>query len=1183
MTQNIAQQNQPQREDQNHLVIPQLYHAPQGEDVRLLAHKARALMPQDRILIHACTDDQRMATLEDLFTFFAPDVEILHLPAWDCLPYDRVSPRPDIVAQRVTALCTLLNWQKETKRAPRILLTTISAISQRVTPRHALDDAQFFIQRNDTIDVNALQSYLTQNGYSRTDTVRDSGEFAVRGGIIDLFPSGRKNPIRIDLFGDDVETIKIFDSASQRSIKTIKSIALLPASEFFLNQDSIENFRQGFRETFGMIGTKDPIYQAISEGRKMHGCDHWLPLFYQGKMDTVFDYAPNSVISFDHDAPIVWNDRIAQIDDFYQTRQTLLKASQDKKSKATASVGEAYHPLPTASLYIGSDERARLIAPHEPFELNPFGDPSDVEKSGARSGRNFADIRAKPDADIFGALATHIKDISGDVNGPILVAGYSKGARERIHTMMEAANFTNMVKCDDIKDVKKLPKGTIGLIILPLEHGFVAPDLAICTERDILGDRLTRKSSARKRKADNFITEISSLNVGDLVVHVDHGIGRFVSLETLDIGGAKHDCLKLVYANDDKLFLPVENIELLSRFGSEEGAVQLDKLGGAGWQARKAKAKRNLMEIADHLLKTAAARELKKADKLEVSAEVYNEFAATFPYHETDDQLNAINDVIADLAMERPMDRLICGDVGFGKTEIALRAAYVAAMSGMQVAIVAPTTLLVRQHYQNFMKRFHGTNIRIDQLSRLVTGKRAKAIKENIADGSVNIVIGTHALFAKSIKFNNLGLLVVDEEQRFGVKQKERLKEIKDNVHVLTLTATPIPRTLQMSLTGVKQMSIIATPPVDRLATRSFVLPTDPMVIREALLREHYRGGQSFYVVPRLKHLQEIEDMLRDLVPEIRVISAHGQMPPTDLEDRMTAFYEGQYDLLLATNIIESGIDIPRANTMIIHHAEMFGLSQLYQIRGRIGRSKLRAYCYLTYPVGQKLTDHAQKRLEVLETLDSLGAGFQLASHDLDIRGAGNLLGDQQSGHIREIGVELYQQMLEEAVAAARAGVDINDIDQADDAKWVPNINMGAAVLIPEQYVEDLGLRMSLYRRLADIESDDDIENFAAELIDRFGDLPSEVDNLLDTVRLKLMCKAANIDRVDAGPKGAIIGFHNDMPPSVDKLFAWLQQRKGAVKLRPDQKISAVKNWPNVDKRIQGLRVLLKEILTALQ
>lgn len=1169
-------------QNDSHWQLEQRYNAPEGEDVRLLADHARKVMRDDRIMIHVTTDDQRLATLQELFAFLAPDVELLSFPAWDCLPYDRISPRPDIVSERVAALCTLLNWQKETRRAPRIILTTVSAISQRVPPKAALDSAQLFIKKNDSIKLETLQDFLLQNGYNRTDTVRESGEFALRGGIIDLFPAGFENPVRIDLFGDDVESIKFFDSISQRSLKTISSFALLPASEFFLNKESIELFRQGFREHFGIDGTKDPIYQAISEGRKMNGCDHWLPLFYGGKMDVLTNYAPKSVISFDHNAPVAWNERITQIDDFYQTRHTLLKAAQENKKKSSAGVSENYHPLPLNALYLNESEREERINAHESFELNPFSAPNTDSGTETRKARNFADIRANPEADIFSELALYIKDIRQDVDGPILIAGYSKGARDRIQSMMEAANFTNLVKCETMKDVKKLPQGAIGLIILPLEHGFVASDLAICTERDILGDRLTRKAAARKRKADNFLTEVSSLEVGDLVVHVDHGIGRFVALETLDIGGGKHDCLKLVYANDDKLFLPVEHIELLSRFGSDEGTILLDKLGGAGWQSRKAKAKKNLMEIADHLLKTAAARELKKAEKLTVSNEVYNEFAATFPYHETDDQLNAINDVLDDLALERPMDRLICGDVGFGKTEIALRAAYVAAMCGMQVAIVAPTTLLVRQHYQNFMKRFKGTNLRIDQLSRLVTGKTAKAVKEGIADGSVNIIIGTHALFAKSIKFNNLGLMIIDEEQRFGVKQKERLKEIRENVHVLTLTATPIPRTLQMSLTGVKQMSIIATPPVDRLATRSFVLPTDPMVIREALLREHYRGGQSFYVVPRIKHLEEIEEMLRDLVPEIRVVTAHGQMPPTDLEDRMTAFYEGQYDLLLATNIIESGIDIPRANTMIVHHAEMFGLSQLYQIRGRIGRSKLRAYCYLTHPVGQKLTAQAQKRLEVLETLDSLGAGFQLASHDLDIRGAGNLLGDQQSGHIKEIGVELYQQMLEEAVAAARAGVDLTEVDQIEDS-WVPNINMGAAVLIPETYVEDLSIRMSLYRRLADIQSDDDIENFAAELIDRFGDIPEEVDNLLDTVRLKLMCKAANIDRIDAGPKGAVVGFRNDSPPNVDKLFLWLQQRKGAVKLRPDQKLSAVKSWPNLEKRIKGLRILLKELLTVLR
>ena len=532
--------------------------------------------------------------------------------------------------------------------------------------------------------------------------------------------------------------------------------------------------------------------------------------------------------------------------------------------------------------------------------------------------------------------------------------------------------------------------------------------------------------------------------------------------------------------------------------------------------------------------------------------------------------------MIESLAGTHPMDRLVCGDVGFGKTEVALRAAYVAAMDGHQVAIVAPTTLLVRQHYQNFVKRFAGTGLRIDHLSRMVTQRDAEATKAGLKDGSVNIVIGTHALFGKGVEFSNLGLLIIDEEQRFGVKQKERLKEIQNNVHVLTLTATPIPRTLQMSLTGVKEMSLITTPPVDRLAVRTFVMPTDMMVIREALLREHYRGGQSFYVCPRIKDMPELEEMLKEHVPEVKIVTAHGQMSPTDLEDRMTAFYDGQYDVLLATNIIESGIDIPSANTMIVHRADMFGLAQLYQIRGRIGRSKVRAYAYLTYTANELLNDQAQKRLEVMETLDTLGSGFQLASHDMDIRGAGNLLGDKQSGHIKEVGVELYQQMLEEAVAMAREGVDMDDLSA--EQGWSPTINVGTSVLIPETYVEDLGVRMSLYRRLTDLIEPEDTESFAAELIDRFGDLPEEVQNLLDIVAIKQLCKKAGVSSVEAGPKGAVLAFHNDAPPNVEGLMGWITEKRGTVKLRPDQKISVIRHWDTPAKRVKGVQALVKEL-----
>ena len=583
-----------------------------------------------------------------------------------------------------------------------------------------------------------------------------------------------------------------------------------------------------------------------------------------------------------------------------------------------------------------------------------------------------------------------------------------------------------------------------------------------------------------------------------------------------------------------------------------------------------------LMRIAGKLMEVAAARQLRKADSLHIEKEAYDHFAARFPYAETEDQARSINAVLQDLAGTYPMDRLVCGDVGFGKTEVAIRAAYVAAKAGVQVALVVPTTLLARQHYAEFMRRFDGTGLRIAQLSRMVSPKEAEKIRKDLSEGHVDIIIGTHALFANRTQFAHLGLLIIDEEQRFGVKQKEKLKELKADVHVLTLTATPIPRTLQLSLSGVRELSLITTPPVDRLAIRTFVLPFDPVVIREALLREHHRGGQSFYVCPRISDLETVQETLKDLVPELKTVTAHGRMAATDLDARMTAFYDGQYDILLATNIIESGIDIPSANTMVVHRADMFGLAQLYQIRGRIGRSKQRAYAYLSVDPKKKLTDQGQKRLEVIATLDTLGAGFQLASHDMDIRGAGNLLGEEQSGHVREVGIELYQQMLEEAVVAAKSGVDMDDLQNQSD--WSPQINLGLSMLIPELYVPDLGVRMTLYRRLSDLETSAEIERFAAELIDRFGVLPEEVENLLETAKIKQLCRLAGIDRLEAGPKGAVFGFYMDQHAKPEMLLKWMEERRTQVKLRPDQRISLSGNWENPKQRLKPVRRMMKEL-----
>jgi transcription-repair coupling factor (superfamily II helicase) len=1145
--------------------------APEGQDVFLLAERAIEAQRAGAIAIHVASDDARAHALIDLFHFFAPEIDIIHFPAWDCLPYDRVSPTTNIVGERMQALLNLKGRMDSDIKRPVLLITTANAFIRKIIhPDYLSDIGGFYIEKGGVLDIEKLQLFTAQNGYERTDTVRASGEYAIRGGIIDIWPATMDRPVRVDLFGDDVESVKYFEPSSQRSENTISHLSLNPASEIPLDDKSVQRFRSNYRALFGAVNDEDPLYEAISDNRRIDGIEHWQSLFFD-KMASLNDYAPSALVSLDHQADQVFKDNLIQTEDFYQARATIaaqtIKENKKVKNGQTQSI---YHPVPvqqvfdTSSLY----EQWDMLSPFPAMD------------NDARQGRDFADIRSRPDADVFAEVHDYIR---GFKDKKIIINAYSTGARDRLQGLLTNAGIENIKTCETFEQVKKLNTKHIAIITLPLERGFVNDRFVILTEQDILGDRLIRKSKTRKRKSDAFLREVSSLNAGDYIVHVDHGIGRFQGLEAVDIGGAKHDCVCLVYDGGDKLFVPVENIDVLSRYGDADSAANLDKLGGVGWQARRAKVKKNLLEMAGKLIDIAAARALQTADHFSVDSGVYNDFAARFPFHETEDQLSSIGAVLGDLNGGKPMDRLVCGDVGFGKTEVAIRAAYVTAMAGGQVAIIAPTTLLARQHFENFSKRFTGTPLRIGHLSRLASEKDKKQTKNELRSGDCQIVIGTHALLSDSIKFSHLGLVIIDEEQRFGVKQKERLKDLRKDVHVLTLTATPIPRTLQMALTGVRDMSLITTPPVDRLAIRSFVMPFDPVIVREALMREHHRGGQSFIVCPRVKDLQDMEDIIRELCPDLKLIAAHGQLPSTDLEDRMTAFYEKKYDILLATNIIESGIDVPSANTMIVHRADMFGLAQLYQIRGRIGRSKLRAYAYLTYKPDIKLSQTAMKRLEVIGTLDTLGAGFQLASHDMDIRGAGNMVGEQQSGHVREVGVELYQQMLEEAVADARTKGDKKNPSGTAviSNDWTPDINLGSAILIPDTYVSDLSVRMGLYRRIASLSDKAEIESFAAELIDRFGDIPDEVENLLQLITIKQLCRQANVNKVEAGPKGVVVGFYNNTPTNPEGLMLYVQAKAGTVKVRPDQRLFYPRGWTSAEQRLNGTRNILKE-LTAL-
>ena len=1141
---------------------------PEGFDVRVLETLAREESRDDvpGAVIHIARDDRRLAQLEASLDFFAPKIRYVTLPAWDTVPYDRVSPDPEIVAKRITNLAKLvLGGRKE----PMVVLTTVNAVLQRLPPRAFLRNALRPIAAGQRMDMARLIQRLVLGGFRRSGTVMEPGEFAVRGGILDLFPPGRTNPVRLDFFGDTLESIKAFDAETQRTTKLVQKLILMPISEAAFGPEAESRFRQGYVELFGGNTAEDPLYAAVSTGQPYPGQEHWLPLFHEG-LETLFDYVGDAMVTFDHRADEALRRRFDQITEHYQARVDGLESQ--------AFGAAPYKPVPPDRLFIAGDEWQRLLRLRRIGRLTPFreaeaGSAPQTERRdfGGKTGRNFAPERQSETGDLFGSVIGYIKAALSS-RRRVVIATWTPGARERLIGLLSERGLKDIRKVESYADLLALPPGLAGIGVLGLEQGFETADLVVLGEQDILGDRLVRPRKKPRRAAD-VLTEATSLSVGDLVVHTDHGIGRFDGLKTIEALGNRHDCLEIVYHGGDKLFLPVENIELLTRYGSESEGAQLDRLGGAAWQSRKARMKKRLREMAEELIKVAALRQLKAAPQITPPHGAWEEFVARFPYEETDDQMASIDAVIEDLAAGRPMDRLVCGDVGFGKTEVALRAAFVAAMSGLQVAVVVPTTLLARQHFRTFSERFKGLPVRIGQASRLVTPKDLAEVKDGLKKGTLDIVVGTHALLSKSVEFARLGLLVVDEEQHFGVAHKERLKQLKDDVHVLTLSATPIPRTLQLALTGVRELSLITTPPVDRLAVRTYISPFDPVTLKEALKRERYRGGQTYYVVPRLADLDEIGEFLREAVPDLRVARAHGQLGATELEDIMTAFYEGEYDVLLSTAIVESGLDVPNANTMIVHRADMFGLAQLYQLRGRVGRSKTRAYAYLTTPPGRKLTEGAEKRLKVLHSLDTLGAGFSLASHDLDIRGGGNLLGEEQSGHIKEVGFELYQSMLEEAIQSLKGGDLGETVDQ-----WSPEIALGIATLIPETYVSDLQLRLGLYRRLSSLQSRDEIDSFGAELVDRFGPLPVEVSGLLDVMEIKALCREAGIAKIDAGPKGAVVTLRNNRFANPEGLVQFMQRSKGLIKLQPDHRLMIKADWEGRKPRVNGVAKLVGEL-----
>ena len=1123
------------------------------------------ILSESSVHCHIVPNDKQLSFLRDTVSVIRPDIRILTFPGWDTVPYDRISPKTDIVGERIDTLISLLDLSEKIKKKqspeyPTLILTTAAAVLQRIPPQSFFDEGVLSLAVGEETSFESVRAYLTQNNYIQTNTVIAVGEYAVRGGLIDIFPSGETHPIRIDFFGDEIDSIKYFDEMTQRTLKSVHQIILKPVSEYRLTEESIRLFRTKYRTLFDKQ-TDDYFYESVSNGIMAQGIEHFLPLFFQ-EMATFFDYLPDSTsLSLDYQTQESFVSRTEQIQEYFEARRFAL-------DNETTLSGHKYYPIPPNLFFMTPDDVQNKLIRHPVYTFSPFVEPNKIDQQG-RIGQTYVETRVQDTSDIFESV---IDSIRHETRAIILTAS-SFGSAQRLLGIFREHGYV-FHEAHSWQEAFKLSPS---ILIAPFINGFSNKYFRLITETDIFGERVML--THRKSKNKNFIADVSTLSVGDLVVHQTHGIGQFTGLFPIKTGQITHECIGLIYAGGDKLFIPVENADVLSKYGSQNAV--LDTLGSLAFSQRKERVKKDLFVMAEKLIGIASERALNKTERILIPQGTYQEFCMRFPYVETEDQLRTMQEIEMDLAQGKPMDRLVCGDVGFGKTEMALRAAFLVSMAGQQVAVIAPTTLLALQHAQTFAERFRGFPIRVDTLSRLVSSAHAKVIKKELAEGTLDIIIGTHALLSKNIRFKRLGLVIVDEEQHFGVSHKERLKELQKGVHVLTLTATPIPRTLQLSLSGVRDLSIIATPPVDRLAVKTFVTPFDGVIIREAILREHFRGGQVFFVCPRISDMPEVRTILRALIPDLRVVEAHGQMSASQLENIMMDFRAKKYDVLLATSIIESGLDMPSVNTMIVYRADMFGLAALYQLRGRVGRGKLRAYAYLTVPPHIRLNDMAQKRLNVMQSLDSLGAGFTLASHDLDIRGAGNLLGQEQSGHIREVGVALYQKMLAEAIQTLRT----QQAGQPIEEEFSPQISVGLSVLIPESYIPDLDTRMQLYDRIGSIKTSDEIENFKIELIDRFGRYPVEVENLFTTIQLKILCKKAYIDRLEAGDKGATISFWKNTFPNPAGLVNYIASQMGTIRIRPDQKLIVMRAWGQLSDRLKGIEKIITHIigLTALE
>lgn len=1092
--------------------------------------------------------------LEAEINFFSNgQATLFHFPDWETLPYDHFSPHQDITAERLQTLYHLPKLRKG------ILLVPVHTLMQYIAPTEYIDTNTFLLDIGDKLNIDELRKHLERIGYRCVSQVMEHGEFAVRGSIVDLFPAGNVYPYRIDLFDDTVDTIRIFDPDTQLSKDKCTQIRLLPAREFPLTEDAINLFRQNWRAQFSGPTSQQTIYQNISQGITPSGIEYYLPLFFN-QTATLFDYLPtNSLLIRLEDCSAASERYWIEIKERYE---------QLRYDIARPVLAPEKLFVPTNTLFANINKFTQIQ-----IKTNIESESAQGVMYATQQPLQFK-IDSKA-AQPFAELANFLNTTTAQV----LLCAETAGRQEILLELLRKAHITFKQVANWQQFIEAQHK--VALTIAQMEHGLNIqdPNIIVITESELLGERVMqrrRRKTERKIDSDAIIRNLVELEIGTPVVHIEHGVGRYMGLQTLDLGDYASEFLTIEYAKQDKIYVPVSSLHLISRYsGTDVEHAPLHRLGSGQWDKARRKAAERIRDVAAELLEIYAQRDARQGFSFNLPEEHYHAFAAAFPFEETEDQLQAIEQTIKDMTSSKPMDRLICGDVGFGKTEVAIRAAFLAVQSGKQVALLVPTTLLAQQHYDTFKNRFANWPITIDVSSRFRTAKEQKNIIEQVRAAKIDILIGTHKLLQDSLQFNNLGLVIIDEEHRFGVRQKERFKALRAEVDVLALTATPIPRTLNMSLAGIRDLSIIATPPARRLSIKTFVRQRDKGLIREAVLREIIRGGQVYFLHNKVETIGLVEQELQALIPEAKISHAHGQMRERELENIMSDFYHQRFNVLICTTIIETGIDIPTANTIIIDRADHFGLAQLHQLRGRVGRSHHQAYAYLLIADEKTITADAKKRLDAITSLEDLGAGFMLANHDLEIRGAGELLGEEQSGHLQEIGFSLYMEMLDQAVTALKSG---KEPELNKPLYHATEIDLQLSALIPDVYLPDIHSRLSLYKRIANAKDQNALDELQVEMIDRFGLLPQATKNLFRLAELKFQAKQLGISKIEVGKTSGRIEF--EPQPAIDpmRILTLIQKEPSCYKLDGQDKLRFIFDMADPQERLKQTQVLLTRL-----